>query len=67
MPHKSVAVHVRVIEYEPAQAPGVKTSDEPSEKELPHASDTVTLNTGEAGQLIVDGGGKGAMSGGVTS
>ena len=67
LPHKSVAVHVLVILYAPAQAPGVNTSDEPNEKEFPHASETVTLNTGEAGQLIVVGGGSGEMTGGVTS
>jgi hypothetical protein len=67
LPHKSVAVQVLVILYAPAQAPGVNISEEPNENEFPHASNTVTLNTGEAGQLIVDGGGSGEIKGGVTS
>ena len=67
LPHKSVAVQVLVILYDPAHAPGVNTSEEPNENEFPHASETVTLKTGAAGQLMVVGPGRGEMAGGVTS
>ena len=67
LPHKSVAVQVLVILYEPAQAPGTVISKEPSEKEDPHASETVTAKLGTAGQLMIGAVGIGVMTGGVIS
>ena len=67
LPHKSVAVHVLVTLYEPAQAPGTITSKEPSEKEAPHASETVTAKLGTAGQLMIGAVGVGVITGGVIS
>jgi hypothetical protein len=53
--HASVAVHVRVTLYDPAQAPLVVTSADVSVNALPHTSVAVaTANTGVAGQFIVD-------------
>jgi hypothetical protein len=67
-PHASVAVQVRVTLYDPAQAPGVLTSDEVRVKALPQASVAVaTANTGVAGQSMVEGAGKAAITGAVTS
>ena len=37
-PHASVAVHVRDTLYDPAQSPGVVTSEEVSVNALSHAS-----------------------------
>ena len=66
--HPSVAVQVRITLYDPAQAPLVVTSAEVNVKALPHASEAVaTANTGVAGQLIVDGAGRDAITGAVTS
>ena len=68
LPQASVAVHVRVILYEPAQAPGVVTSFEVSVKALPQLSVAVAAsNTGVAGQLIVDTAGKAAITGALIS
>jgi predicted RecA/RadA family phage recombinase len=68
LPHASVAVHVRVMLYEPVQAPGVDTSLCVREKTLPQLSVAVaTSNAGEAGQFMVDGLGKAAITGGVIS
>ncbi len=68
LPHASVAVHVLVTLYEPAQAPLVVTSTEVSVKALPHASEAVaTANTGSDGQLMVDVAGSAAMTGAVMS
>ena len=67
-PYASVAVHVRVILYDPAQAPFVVTSFDVSVKALPHASIAVaTSNTGMDGQLIVVGAGKAPITGAVIS
>ena len=68
LPQPSVAVHVLVTLYDPAQAPGVVTSADVSVNALPHASVAVaTANTGVAGQSIVDSAGKAAITGAVTS
>ena len=67
-PHPSVAVHVLVTLYDPAQAPGRVLSDDVNVNVLPHASIAVaTAKTGVAGQLIVVGAGNAAMAGAVTS
>ena len=64
----SVAVHVRVTLYVPAQAPLVVTSAEVNVNALPHSSLAVAVaNTGVAGQLIVDETGKAAITGAVIS
>ena len=64
----SVAVHVLVTLYEPAQAPIVVTSAVVSVNALPHASVAVaTANTGVAGQSIVVGAGSAPIVGAVTS
>src|SRR5664279_3307793 len=68
LPQASVAVHVRVMLYEPAQAPGVVISLNTRVKAEPQASLAVaTANTGEAGQSIVVSAGNGSMKGAVTS
>ncbi len=67
-PHASVAVHVLVTLYDPAHAPGVVTSVEVNVNALPQASVAVAVaNTGVAGQFIVVGAGKAAMTGAVMS
>ena len=64
----SVAVHVLVTLYEPAQVPGVVTSAEVNVKAEPQASTAVaTANTGVAGQSMVDAAGKAAITGAVIS
>jgi hypothetical protein len=68
LPQPSVAVHVRVVLYAPAQAPGVVTSAKVSVKAEPQASVAVAVaNTGVAGQLIVVGAGRAAITGAVMS
>lgn len=68
LPHTSRAVHVLVTLYDPAQLPGVVTSANVSENGLLHASVALAVaNTGVAGQLMVDGAGSAAMTGGVLS
>ncbi len=68
LPHPSMAVHVLFTEYDPAQAPAVVKSDEVKVNELPQPSEAVaTANTGVAGQLMVEGAGKVAITGGVMS
>ena len=68
LPQASVAVHVLVTLYDPAQAPAVVTSLDVSVKALPHASVAVaTANTGVAGQSIVVAAGNAAITGAVTS
>jgi hypothetical protein len=60
----SVAVHVLVTLYEPAQAPLVVTSADVSVKALPQASVAVaTANTGVAGQSIVEVAGRKPITG----
>jgi len=67
-PQASVAVHVRVTLYEPAHAPELLTSSDVRVNMLPHSSVAVaTANEGVAGQLIVDGAGRAAITGAVTS
>ena len=67
-PQASVAVHVRVTLYEPAQAPGVVLSEEVKVKALEQASTAVaTANSGVAGQLMVVAAGKAAITGAVIS
>ena len=68
LPQSSVAVHVRVTLYDPAQAPLVVASAKVKLKELPHASEAVAaVNAGVDGQLIVDGAGSEAITGAVMS
>ena len=68
LPHPSVAVHVLVTLYEPAQAPLVVASEKVKLNELPQPSEAVAVaNTGEAGQLIVEGAGSDAMTGAAIS
>jgi hypothetical protein len=68
LPHPSVAVHVLVTLYEPAQAPLVVTSVKVRLNELPHPSEAVAVaNTGVAGQLIVVGAGSEAITGAAMS
>ena len=63
-----MAVHVLVTLYVPAHAPFVVTSFEVNVKALPQASTAVaTVNTGTAGQLIVDIEGKGEITGASVS
>ena len=67
-PQASIAVHVLVMLYEPAQAPFVVTSFDVNVKALPHTSVAVaTANSGTAGQLIVVGAGKTPITGAVIS
>ncbi len=67
-PQPSIAVHVLLTEYDPAHAPGVVTSAEVNVYALPQLSVAVaTANTGVAGQLIVVGAGKVAITGAVIS
>jgi len=64
----STAVQLRVMVYEPGQAPGVVTSSKVSVTALPHPSVAVaTANCGVAGQSIVDGAGKAAITGALVS
>ena len=64
----SVAVHVLVTLYDPAQRPGVVTSADVRVNALPQASIAVaTANTGVAGQSIVEGAGSAAITGAVIS
>jgi len=64
----SIAVHVLVALYDPAQAPLVVTSANVSVNVLPQLSVTVaTSNTGVAGQLIVVGPVKAEITGAVIS
>jgi hypothetical protein len=68
LPHPSVAVHVLVTLYEPAQAPLVVASAKVKLSALPQASVAVAVvNVGAIGQLIVDGAGSAAMTGAVMS
>src|ERR1051325_2920559 len=68
LPHASVAVHVRVTEYWPAQVPGVVTSFDSSLGLGSHASvaDAVA-KLGVAGHSIVLGSGSAAITGAVRS
>jgi TATA-box binding protein (TBP) (component of TFIID and TFIIIB) len=63
-PQESVAVHALVMLYEPAQFPGVVTSLNVNLNALPQLSVAfATANTGVAGQLMVEGAGKAAITG----
>ena len=67
-PQSSVAVHVLVTLYSPAQSPLVVTSLNTRLKALPHASVAdAAANDGVDGQLIVDGAGRAAMTGASVS
>ena len=64
----SVAVQVRVTIYDPAQLPFVVTSANVSVNALPHSSSAVAgVKFGVAGQFIVVGAGKAAITGAVIS
>src|SRR6185436_6345761 len=66
--HASRAVQMRVKLYEPAQGPLVFTSTKVRVKALPHSSLAVaTAKTGVAGQLMVLGAGRAAITGAVVS
>jgi hypothetical protein len=68
LPQESVAVQVLVTEYEPAQAPFVVTSAKVNVNALPQASTAVAVaNSGAAGQAIVEGAGKAAITGALVS
>ena len=68
LPHASVAVHVLVTLYSPAQSPGVVTSLDNNVNALLQPSDAdATANVGVAGQVIVVGAGNEAMTGASTS
>ena len=68
MPQASVAVHVLVTLYDPAQLPNVVTSAKAKVYALPHSSVAVaTAKFGVAGQSIVVGAGKAAITGAVIS
>ena len=64
----SLAVHVLVTLYDPAQRPGVVTSAKVNVNALPQASVAVAVaNEGVAGQSIVVVPGNAAITGAVTS
>ena len=68
LPQASVAVHVRVTEYELAHWPSVVTSSKVSVTALPQSSVAVAwANSGVAGQAIVAGAGNAAITGAVVS
>jgi flagellar biogenesis protein FliO len=68
LPQASVAVQMRVVLYDPAQSPLVVTSAKVSVNALPHSTSAVaTANTGTAGQFMVVGAGRDAITGAVTS
>ena len=68
LPQSSVAVQVRVVLYDPVQGPLVVTSAKVNVNALPHSSSAVaTANTGTSGQFMVDGAGREAITGAVTS
>ena len=68
LPQPSVAVHVLVMLYSPAQSPGVVTSTGFNVNVLPQLSEAVaTAKTGVAGQVMVLTVGKAAITGAVIS
>jgi hypothetical protein len=68
LPQSSVAVHVLVIENEPAHAPGVVTSLKESSTSASQRSVAVgVVHEGVASQLIVEGAGSVDIVGGATS
>ena len=68
LPQASVAVHVLVTLYDPAQLPNVVTSVKAKVYALPHSSVAVaTAKFGVTGQSIVVGAGKAAITGAVIS
>ena len=68
LPQSSVAVHVRVTVYDPAQAPCTVTSLKTSVGVTSQASVAVAVaKDGVAGQLMVDGAGKEEMTGATLS
>ena len=67
-PQASVAVHVRVTEYDPAHCPWVVASAKVNVIALPQASVAVAVaNCGVAGQEIVDVAGNAAITAAVVS
>ena len=67
-PQASVAVNVRVTEYEHAQAPAVVTLEEVSVNADPQASEAVAVaNEGVEVQLMVEAEGSDTMTGAVIS
>ena len=63
-----MAVQVRVVLYDPVQSPLVVTSAKVRVNALPQASMAVaTSNTGTSRQFKVDGAGRAAITGAVTS
>ena len=68
LPQSSVAVHVRVTVYDPAQAPCTVTSLKTSVGVTSQASVAVGVaKDGDAGQLMVEGAGKDEMTGATLS
>ena len=68
LPQASVAVQVLVVLYDPAHAPAVVTSAKVKVNALPQASvAAATANAGTAGQFMVVGPGKAAITGAVIS
>ena len=65
-PQSSVAVQVLVTLYSPAQSPGVVTSLDVKVK-LPQSAAVATAKTGVAGQSIVVGSGRTAITGASSS
>ena len=68
LPQSSVAVHVRLTLYSPAQSPKVVTSSNTKLKLLPQLSVAVAVaKEGVAGQLMVDKPGSASKTGAVIS
>ena len=68
LPQASNAVHVLVVLYCPAHAPGVVTSIKVRENGLPQASVAVAVaKAGVAGHCMVVGAGSGAITGATIS
>ena len=67
-PQASVAVQLRVMLYEPEHIPAVLTSSKVRVNALLHSSVAVAVaNSGTAGQLMVVGAGRAAITGAVIS
>ena len=67
LPQSSVALQVRVTEYDPAQAPGVVTSLNESVKALQLSVAVAVANEGTEEQSMVEAAGSGSMTGAVIS
>ena len=66
-PQSSVAVHVRVTEYDPAQAPGVVASVKVRVKALQLSVAVAVAKEGMPEQSMVEAAGNGSMTGAVIS